>query len=64
MQVFSDFYLSKHSGRRLAWQHSLGQCIVRAHFPKGDHELAVSLTQVLPDDLPATVGSRYSSSCI
>ena len=46
VQVFKDFYLSKHSGRQLAWQNMLGHCIVRAQFPKGAHELAVSLMQV------------------
>lgn len=33
-RVFSDFYLSKHSGRRLTWQNSLGHCIINAQFPK------------------------------
>ena len=46
VQVFKDFYLSKHSGRRLVWQNLLGHCIVRANFRKGAHELAVSLHQV------------------
>jgi cullin 4 len=31
---FSEFYLAKHSGRRLTWQNSLGHCIVNAVFPK------------------------------
>jgi cullin-4 len=44
--VFKDFYLSKHSGRRLVWHNSLGHCTVRAHFPKGVKELSVSLFQV------------------
>jgi len=44
--VFKDFYLSKHSGRRLVWHNSLGTCTVRAHFAKGVKELSVSLFQV------------------
>ncbi len=44
--VFRDFYLSKYSGRRLAWQHSLGSCVLRAQFPKGLKELSVSTFQV------------------
>ena len=44
---FSEFYLSKYHGRRLAWQHSLSHCIVRAWFPKGRKELEVSLFQTL-----------------
>ena len=44
--VFKDFYLSKHSGRRLVWHNSQGHCTVRAHFAKGTKELSVSLFQV------------------
>lgn len=49
--VFKDFYLSKHSGRRLVWHNSLGTCTVRAHFSKGVKELSVSLFQVLLADV-------------
>jgi cullin-4 len=42
---FAEYYLSKHSGRRLAWQHALATCVVRARFPKGAKELSVSLQQ-------------------
>ncbi|BDA50712.1 Cullin-4 [Coccomyxa sp. Obi] len=45
--VFKDFYLSKHSGRRLVWHNSLGTCTVRAHFSKGVKELSVSLFQTV-----------------
>jgi len=41
-----DFYLSKHSGRRLVWHNSLGSCVMRAHFSKAVKELSVSLFQV------------------
>jgi hypothetical protein len=34
LQSFKEFYLSKHTGRKLVWQHSLGHCIVKAIFPK------------------------------
>ena len=44
---FAGFYASKYHGRRLAWQHSLAHCIVRAHFPKGRKELDVSVFQAL-----------------
>lgn len=39
---FKRFYLSKHSGRRLTFQNSLASCSLRAHFPKGKKELALS----------------------
>eukprot|EP00197_Chlamydomonas_leiostraca_P016154 CAMPEP_0202861492 /NCGR_PEP_ID=MMETSP1391-20130828/2868_1 /ASSEMBLY_ACC=CAM_ASM_000867 /TAXON_ID=1034604 /ORGANISM="Chlamydomonas leiostraca, Strain SAG 11-49" /LENGTH=749 /DNA_ID=CAMNT_0049540895 /DNA_START=162 /DNA_END=2411 /DNA_ORIENTATION=- len=44
-QVFLDFYTKKYGGRRLQWCHSLGTCVLRAHFPKGVKELSVSLFQ-------------------
>ena len=49
--VFKDFYLSKHSGRRLVWHNSLGSCVLRAQFPKGLKELSVSLFQVRSPEL-------------
>lgn len=45
--IFKEFYLSKHSGRRLMWQNSLGYCVLKSNFPKGRKELSVSLFQVL-----------------
>ena len=45
--VFREFYLSKHTGRRLLWHHPLGHCVLRAHFPRGPKELAVSLFQAV-----------------
>lgn len=43
--AFTDFYLSKHSGRRLQWQHVLGHCTLRARFNSGNKELVTSLLQ-------------------
>lgn len=31
-QIFSKFYLAKHSGRKLQWQPTLGNCVLRARF--------------------------------
>ena len=31
-QAFQTFYLSKHNGRKLQWQPSLGQCVLKAGF--------------------------------
>jgi len=46
---FQSYYNSKYQGRRVAWQNSLGNCIVRAQFPKmsSPRELNVSLCQAL-----------------
>ncbi|KAF7269567.1 hypothetical protein GWI33_017456 [Rhynchophorus ferrugineus] len=45
--VFKDFYLSKHSGRKLQWQPTLGHCVLKASFRAGLKELVVSLFQTL-----------------
>lgn len=45
--VFNKFYLSKHSGRKLQWQPTLGHCVLKATFPQGHKELQVSLFQAL-----------------
>lgn len=45
--VFNHFYLSKHSGRKLQWQPTLGHCVLKASFPQGHKELQVSLFQAV-----------------
>ena len=30
--IFKKFYLSKHSGRKLQWQPTLGHCVLKATF--------------------------------
>lgn len=39
---FEQFYLSRHSGRRLTWQPSLGNVDVRVQFKARKHDLNVS----------------------
>ncbi|KAJ7494705.1 Cullin-domain-containing protein [Mycena galericulata] len=39
---FEQFYLSRHSGRRLTWQPSLGNADVRVTFKAKKHDLNVS----------------------
>ncbi|KAF9277765.1 Cullin-4B [Mortierella alpina] len=46
-EIFKEFYLSKHKGRRLMWQNSLGHSVVKAHFPLGTKELQLSLFQAI-----------------
>ena len=36
------FYLSRHSGRRLAWQLNLGNADIRVAFKQRKHDLNVS----------------------
>ncbi|KAF9366738.1 Cullin-4 [Mortierella sp. NVP85] len=46
-EIFKEFYLSKHKGRRLMWQNSLGHSVVKASFPSGTKELQLSLFQAI-----------------
>ncbi|OJA13390.1 hypothetical protein AZE42_07598 [Rhizopogon vesiculosus] len=39
---FEQFYLSRHSGRRLAWQPSLGNADIRVQFKIRKHDVNVS----------------------
>ncbi|CAK3909420.1 SCF ubiquitin ligase subunit [Lecanosticta acicola] len=41
---FERFYSDKHSGRKLAWQTSMGECDIKARFPKSTrvHEISCS----------------------
>ena len=34
LDAFQDFYLRKHSGRKLTWQPNLGHCQLKAVFPQ------------------------------
>lgn len=45
--VFTKFYLNKHSGRKLQWQPTLGHCVLKAVFDQGPKDLQVSLFQSL-----------------
>ncbi|KAG7168303.1 Cullin-4B-like, partial [Homarus americanus] len=46
-QIFTKFYLAKHSNRKLQWQPTLGHCVLKAAFAPGAKELQVSLFQAL-----------------
>ena len=41
-ESFKQFYLSRHSGRRLTWQPAMGNADVRVVFREKSHELNVS----------------------
>ncbi|KAK9238854.1 Cullin family-domain-containing protein [Lipomyces kononenkoae] len=47
LENFKKFYLTKQTGRRLTWRHSLGHCVVKADLPKGKKELSMSLFQTV-----------------
>ncbi|KAH9836648.1 Cullin-domain-containing protein [Rhodofomes roseus] len=42
---YMTFYKSKHSGRKLDWDHALGTATIKARFTNGGKELSVSLYQ-------------------
>lgn len=46
-ETFKCFYLIKHNGRKLSWQHMDGACTVHARFPKGNKLLQLSLYQTI-----------------
>jgi cullin 3 len=46
-EVFKDFYLANHNGRRLQWQTNMGSAEVRAQFATKKHELSVSTYQLV-----------------
>lgn len=47
LEAFKTFYIGKHNGRKLQWQPSLGQCVLKATMPQGEKELLVSVFQTL-----------------
>ncbi|KAJ3547369.1 hypothetical protein NMY22_g1674 [Coprinellus aureogranulatus] len=44
---FADYYKSKHSGRVLDWDHSLGTAVLKSRFNKGVKDLDLNLHQAL-----------------
>nr|CAB3234744.1 cullin-4A [Phallusia mammillata] len=46
-ECFRQFYLMKHSGRKLTFQSTLGHCVLKSKFKNGNKELQVSLFQTL-----------------
>lgn len=46
-ETFKQFYLTKHNGRKLSWQHIDGSCVVKATFPRGTKILSLSLYQAV-----------------
>ena len=47
LETFKTFYISKHNGRKLQWQPTLGHCVLKASLSHGEKELQVSLFQTL-----------------
>lgn len=47
LQKFAAFYKSKHQGRKLDFDHSLGTVQMRARFKRAEKELSLSLYQAV-----------------
>lgn len=45
IEQFDQYYKAKHTGRLLTWKPFLTNCTIKASFPKGTKELAVSAYQ-------------------
>jgi len=45
-EIFKQYYLSKHNGRRLTWQTNMGTADLKAFYPKRRHEMNVSTYQM------------------
>ncbi|KAI3647515.1 hypothetical protein MP228_007736 [Amoeboaphelidium protococcarum] len=45
LDEFKSFYVDRHNGRRITFQHNLDYLLLNAQFPKGNKELSVSLYQ-------------------
>ncbi|PKC14583.1 Cullin-domain-containing protein [Rhizophagus irregularis] len=45
--TFQNFYLGRHSGRRLTWQSNMGTADIRGSFKARKHELNVSTYQMV-----------------
>jgi cullin 3 len=46
-ELFKDYYDHAHSGRKLAWQSSMGTAEIRANFGKKKHEISCSTHQMV-----------------
>ncbi|KAL1956016.1 hypothetical protein VTO42DRAFT_7831 [Malbranchea cinnamomea] len=58
---FEEYYRAKYKGRKLQWKHSLAHCQLKARFPKGDKEIAVSSFQAIVLLLFNDIGSQALS---
>ncbi|EEB09154.2 Cullin 3 [Schizosaccharomyces japonicus yFS275] len=63
--VFTSFYLSKHSGRQLAWYPTMGTADVRVAFKNRKHDLNVSTVALMIllhfEDVEATEPILYET---
>ncbi|KAG8553774.1 hypothetical protein GDO81_003536, partial [Engystomops pustulosus] len=41
-EIFKTFYLGKHSGRKLQWQSTLGQCVLKAEFNEVEEQASTT----------------------
>jgi cullin-4 len=46
-ELYEKFYTKKFNGRKLDWQNTLSSCLITAHFPKGQKEVLMSLSQAV-----------------
>lgn len=47
IEKFTEFYKTQHKGRKLSFDHALGNAVLKAQFKAGSKDLTVSLYQTL-----------------
>lgn len=47
VNVYAEFYIHRHSGRKLMWINNLGTCEIRAHFGAKRYELTTNTYQMI-----------------
>ena len=51
--TFTEYYLSKHGGRKLAWVNGMGTCVLKARFGTHEKELVTCVLGLSP--IPASL---------
>jgi cullin-4 len=51
--TFTEYYLSKHGGRKLAWVNGMGTCVLKARF--GTHEKELVTCVLGLSQIPASL---------
>jgi len=68
MSMFQKYYDSRHNGRRLTWQGSLGTADVKVRFKARSHDLNVSthalVVLLLFEDVSGEDSLSYAVSCL
>lgn len=59
-QLFCDFYMSNHTGRKMTWLPSLSNCVVIARFPRTDRSQPPLKRELLVTQFQAAVLEQFN----